>query len=108
MSRKPDFRAIIRDESKYAGQDGGRPFAVVLAHERDLMGELVGEEPVVRIQEAQELAPSHFETPLTRGAASAIRIEPFEPEPGLGKVMKCVPSAIGRAIVDNDGFPVLV
>ena len=35
MSRIPDFRAIIRDESKYAGQDGGRPFEVMLAHERD-------------------------------------------------------------------------
>lgn len=35
MSRKPDFRVVIRDESKYAGEDGGRPFLVMLAHERD-------------------------------------------------------------------------
>lgn len=35
MSRKPDFSAVIRDESKYAGQDGGRPFAVTLGHNDD-------------------------------------------------------------------------
>ncbi len=35
MDRKPDFYAVIRDNSKYTDQDGGRPFAVTLAHECD-------------------------------------------------------------------------
>lgn len=31
----PDFYALIRPDSKYTGQDGGKPFAVSLAHSSD-------------------------------------------------------------------------
>lgn len=30
-----DFYALIRDESKYYGQDGGKPFPVSLTHSPD-------------------------------------------------------------------------
>lgn len=29
----PDFYAVIRKESKYSGQDGGKPFPVTLVHD---------------------------------------------------------------------------
>ena len=33
MTRASDFLAVIRDDSRYAGQDDGRPFAVTLRHD---------------------------------------------------------------------------
>jgi hypothetical protein len=77
-------------------------------HEGDLPLQLSGEEPVVGVEEAQQLAARHLEAALPGRAASPVLREALAADAGVAARLKDRPRPIGGAVVDGQRLPVLI
>ena len=82
--------------------------AVVLAHERDLLFELVGRPEVVGIKKRDPLALRLPQSAVARQGGAAVALVLDIPDPLVGKRRDDGVGIVGRTVVDDDQFPVRV